>query len=248
MALTSIIKKQVDAGKKEGIDALISMSPENATYTGGFFVPSQTLIRSRLVMCVVCASGYTLQLVADMEESFTKTMSALDNVRAYNEFTTNPADALADALEEQGLAEGTLGLELDYAPDFFMAQLRKRLPKARIVDAGPVLGRLRAVKTPEEIEFLTKIGRIAEHAHQEAAAKTKPGMTEMDMALILYDSLLREGADEIARLVVGSGDRSTHANPGPTNRKLEIGDVVRVDIYAMLNSYLSDIARTYVVG
>jgi Xaa-Pro aminopeptidase len=224
------------------------MSPENATYTAGFAVPSQALIRSRLVMCVVYADGDSLQIVADMEESFARASSRLREVRAYNEFTDNPADVLADALLERGLKEGVIGLEMDFVPVFFYERLRERLPQARFVDAGPVYGELRAIKTPQEIEYLTRLGQIAERAHHEAAAKVKPGMTEMDLALAIYESLLRQGADGVARLVVGSGERSTHANPGPTDRRLVLGDVVRVDIFATLRGYMSDVARTYVVG
>jgi len=159
-----IVAKQIAMAGEQEIDALVAMSPENTVYTGGFALPSQTLIRSRLVMCVVCQSGYTLEIVADMEESFTRALSVLGEVRAYNEFTTNPADALADALLEQGLAAGTVAIEVDYVPMCFFDRLKRRMPEARFVDAGPIFARLRTVKTPEEIERLTRVGRMAEEA------------------------------------------------------------------------------------
>ncbi|HHY94393.1 MAG TPA: aminopeptidase P family protein [Firmicutes bacterium] len=244
----TIVGKQVAALRERQIDVMVAMSPENATYTAGMAVPSQSLIRSRLVMCVVCASGHSLHLVADMEESFTRSYTGLQEVRAYNEFTEHPADALADALRELGVGDGTVALEMDYVPVDFFERLRFRVPRARFVDAGPLLAELRAIKTPEEIGYLRKLGAMVEKAHYQAASQVKPGMTEMDLALAIYECLFREGVDGVARLVVGAGERSTHANPDPTSRKLAPGDVVRVDVYAVLHNYLSDVARTAVVG
>ncbi len=243
---TEIIGRQALAIKEHGLDALVSMSPENATYTAGFVVPSQTLIRTRLVSCVVFADGDSMQIVADMEESFAKVSSSLAEVRAYNEFTENPADLLADALVEKR-AEA-IAIEMDYVPAYYLNRLLERIPGLKVVDAGPILARLRAIKTAEEIVLISKAAQLAEAAHHEAATQVRAGMTEMDLAMFVYESLLRNGADGVARLVVGSGERSTHANPGPTDRRLEPGDVVRVDIFATIDGYLSDIARTYVVG
>lgn len=243
-----VVEKQRQALRAEGLDAIVSMSPENTTYTAGFAVPSQTLIRSRLVMCVVPLNGRSVQIVADMEESFARSESGLDEVRGYNEFTEDPADVLADVLFELGLAQGAVGIEMDYIPAATYRRLGERLPRVRWQDAAGLLARLRAVKTPAEIQVLTRLGQLAERAHYEAVSRVHAGMTEMDLAAVLYQLLLEYGADGVARLVVGSGERSVHANPGPTSRRLQPGDVIRVDIYATLGGYLSDVARTAVVG
>jgi Xaa-Pro aminopeptidase len=231
-----------------GLGAVVAMSPENAPYLAGFAVPSQKIIRGRLVMCVVTAGGDSCQIVADMEESYTRSQTALAQVRAYNEFTETPMAALADVLRQMGVDEERVALDLDYIPATSYQELVHILPRTEFVDSLPFFTDMRSIKTPGEIEVLRILGHIVDAAHREVAAAAKPGMSELDVALLLYNSLLKNGADDISQLVIGSGERSVYANPYPTSRRLQDRDVMRVDIYAKLKNYLSDCARTYVVG
>ncbi len=64
-----IIEKQKKAMASEGLDALISISPENVAYTAGFVVPSQSLMRWRHAICIVTPDGRVTMLVIDMEET-----------------------------------------------------------------------------------------------------------------------------------------------------------------------------------
>lgn len=243
-----VLKKVSSSLGSEGLGAVVAMSPENAPYVAGFLVPSQKIIRDRLVMCVVAAGGDSCQVVADMEESYTRAYTSMARVKAYNEFTDTPMRALAATLKEMGVTGGKVGVEMDFLPAQAYLELVGLLPDTKFVDARSFFLKCRALKTPAEIETLRKLGHAVNDAHKAIAAKARPGMTEMDISLILYDHLLRNGADDVLQLVVGSGDRSTHANPYATERRLGHGDVIRVDVYAKLNNYLSDCARTYVVG
>ena len=98
-----IIQKQKEAMKKAGYDALVSISPENATYTAGVAIPSHSIIRQRHVICVVPASGNPKMIVVNMEESFARANAQIKDIRAYNEFTESPIQFLADAVKELGL-------------------------------------------------------------------------------------------------------------------------------------------------
>jgi Xaa-Pro dipeptidase len=232
----------------EKLDAIVAMSPDNAPYVAAFLVPSQKIIRHRLVMCVVTAGGDSCHIVPDMEESYTRAYTGLARVRPYNEFTETPMTALADTLREMGVVGGKVGIEMDFIPAANHLELTGLLPGTTFVDAVPFFAKVRAIKTPAEQDILRRLGRVVEGAHRAVGERARAGMTEMDVALILYESLLRGGADDILQIVVGSGERSAHANPYATERPLGQGDVVRVDIYAKLRNYLSDCARTYVVG
>jgi hypothetical protein len=83
---------------EKDFDCIVGMSLENATYAGGFPVPSQVLGgRSRLVMALITRTGRSRHIVVDMEESLTRTETALDEVVSYNEFTQDPIDLLAES-------------------------------------------------------------------------------------------------------------------------------------------------------
>jgi len=89
--------------------------------------------------------------------------------------TLPAAESAITAIRKLGLAERTIGVELPFLPaDAFLA-LQRGLPKARLLDATPVLDELRAVKTPAEVAHLrTVYDRVAE-AIQAAFAAGKPG-------------------------------------------------------------------------
>jgi len=234
---------------EEGLDCLVAMSPENAAYAGGFPVPSQALgMRERPVMAVVAADGRSRHIVVDMEESLTRSETALDEVISYNEFTDDPVDALASSLKELVGSKAVAGLELDFVPHEFYERLRDRLPRLEIRNCRMLLVRARTIKVPSEIALLRSLGRAAHEMHYEALADSKAGDSELDVASRIAAGLFARQADTLKELIVGSGERSWHANPAPTTRRLQPGDMIRLDILAANRGYFSDCARTAVVG
>ncbi len=56
------------------------------------------------------------------------------------------------------------------------------------------------------------------------------------------------GAEEFWRSYVASGPRTNIAHGLPTNRKLQAGDLIMIDIHPIVNGYSADICRTVCVG
>ncbi len=231
-----------------GYDAVVAMSPDNVTYAAGFTVPSQRWSRRRLVMAVVLPEGPTRQIVVNIEESLTRAVTWLDEVVSYNEFTQHPVDLLADSLRELVGVKARVGIELDFIPQAAYARLLSLLPELRIEDVSQFLLGARAVKMPDEIEALRWIGRTAQSAIHQAVGVTRAGETELDLAHRISVGMLERGADTVAELIVASGERSGHANPFPTDRRLESGEMVRLNGFGYKNNYPSDVTRTAVVG
>jgi Xaa-Pro aminopeptidase len=49
-------------------------------------------------------------------------------------------------------------------------------------------------------------------------------------------------------MIIASGERSQFPNVGPTERKLQRGDLIRMEIFGQKNGYLTGVCRTAVVG
>ena len=64
-----VIGHQVRAMKEAGLDALVSISPENFAYVTSFLSPTQPLMRWRHAMALVTADGAVALVVVDMEAS-----------------------------------------------------------------------------------------------------------------------------------------------------------------------------------
>jgi Xaa-Pro dipeptidase len=236
------------AMKAQALDAVVAVSPENFTYLSGFVVPSQSLMRWRHAAYVVTASGRCSILVVDMEETTTRSKAGTVEVRAWSEFTDKPMVELAALLSELGLGSARIGTELDYLPAAAFGELTASLPKARFQRADELLGRLRQIKTPAELEHLQRLSRIADRAIRDALQQVHVGSTEMDIAAGLTRGIFEQGAENFKLLIVATGERSVFPNVGPTQRQLQPGDICRVEIFPVINGYHAGVCRTARVG
>lgn len=233
---------------KEGLDALIAVSPENVAYSIGCVIPSQFFVRRRLAFSLTPNKGEGTLVVADMEEGHVKTYSSVRDIRSYREFLSDPVDLLADALKEKGLDKGKLGIELKYLPVSDFEKLKKRLPRAEFVESDDLFEVLYAAKSEEKLKLLRKVAFAAESAIEEGFTKIKPGMSELELARIMINRFYKEGGDGVRILTVGSGERSGLPNVGPSSRIIKKGDLIRVDFLGLCEYFMSDVCRTAVVG
>jgi Xaa-Pro dipeptidase len=245
---SEIVARLTKAMTSEGIDALVAVSPENFAYLTGFVVPSQSLMRWRHAACIVTAAGRSALLVVDMEESTTRAKAGAVEVRSWGEFTDKPMMALAALLTDLGLASGRIGTELDYLPARAFGELTASLPRATFVAADELLGRLRQIKIPEEVEHLRRLSRIADRSIGQALRAVHVGSSEMDIAARLTRGIFEQGAENFKLLIVATGERSVFPNVGPTERRLRAGDICRVEIFSVSNGYHAGVCRTARVG
>jgi ectoine hydrolase len=244
-----VIARQVRVMKDAGLDAVLSISPENFAYVTGFLSPTAPLMRWRHAMALVTADGTVALVVVDMESSTIRAKSPSGTeIAVWREFSFDAMSVLAELLRKHGLAEGRIGIELDYLPAGDLAALRKLLPQARFAAAQAMLARLREIKTPEEIDILRRLSRIADKAITEAYRSVRAGSSEMDIAAALTRGIYEQGAEYFRLMIVATGERSVFPNVGPSGRVLKHGDVCRVEIFPMISGYHAGVCRTAAVG
>jgi Xaa-Pro aminopeptidase len=236
------------AMQRHGWQAVIAMSPENFRYLAATYVPSQSIIRRRHAGAVLFRTGTPVLVVVDIEEGFVRSTARIADVRPYNQFTNSCVETVAKALLERGITSGIVGVEFDFIPTSEMAKLQQAMPSVSFVDAREFFSGLRTIKRPEEIEALSTINRIAETIHQETYSGLRPGMTEKQIEKQIIDRFGELGGDRLVMLAVTSGPRSSYLNASASDRALEKGDVVRIDIIGTKDGYYSDICRTGIVG
>jgi Xaa-Pro aminopeptidase len=158
--------------------------------------------------------------------------------------TLPAAESASKTIQQLGLAEGTIGVELPFLPaDAFLA-LQHGLPKARWVDATPILDELRAVKTPTELARLrTVYDRVAE-AIQSAFAAGKPGVTTAEIARSVERELARRDTAFLYALVCAGPGRLR----APSSARWEQGRVLHIDAGGEVGDYLADICRMGCLG
>jgi Xaa-Pro aminopeptidase len=244
-----VIAREASAMRAAGLDAIVSISPENFAYVTGFVSPTQPLMRWRHAMALVTADGATALVVVDMEANTIRAKAPPGTeIAVWREFKFDAMPALADLLRKHGLAEARIGIELDYLPAGDFAALRELLPGADFKPAQNLLARLRQIKTPAEIDILRRLSRIADRAITEAYQSVHAGATEMDLAAALTRGVYAQGAEYFKLMIVATGERSVFPNVGPTERVLKRGDVCRVEIFPMIGGYHAGVCRTAAVG
>ncbi len=244
-----VIARQVRAMEEAGLDAVVSISPENFAYVTGFLSPTQPLMRWRHAMALVNADGRSALVSVDMEASTIRAKSPPGTeIAVWHEFKFDAMKVLADLLRKHGLAGARVGIETDYIPAGDFAALRDLLPQASFVAAQRLLARLREIKTPTEIEILRRLSRIADKSITDAYRSVRAGSTEMDIAAALTRGVYEQGAEYFKLMIVATGERSVFPNVGPTARVLKNGDVCRVEIFPMIAGYHAGVCRTAAIG
>ena len=232
----------------EGLDAIIAISPENVTYVSGFVVPSQSLMRWRHAACILTTDGRIAMVAIDMEATTVKAHAGIDDLRIYREFTDDPMEKIADALRDLGLDRARVGIELEFLPAKDFATLHKILSGIQWVAADAVFNQARKIKTPDELALLRSLSKLTDKAIGDTLGAARMGMTELELAGNLLTSLFTGGAESYKLIIIATGERSQFPNVGPTERKLQHGDLIRMEIFGQKNGYLTGVCRTAVVG
>ena len=243
-----IITRQKKAMAEKGLDALISISPENVAYTTGIVVPSQSLMRWRHAIAVVTADGQAAMVVIDMEETTVRAHGGLKGLKVYREFTEEPMDKLCEALGDLKLERARLGIEMEYLPARDFLALQQKLPGASVVAADDVFAGLRQIKGGAELALLRSLSKMTDKAICDALKHARTGMSEMELAGLLVSGLFAAGAENFKLMIVASGERSQFPNVGPSERVIKKGDIIRMEIFGVKNGYHAGVCRTAVAG
>jgi len=108
---------------------------------------------------------------------------------------------------------------------------------------------LRAIKSPEEIAAIRAAASLAGEALAEVIRQVRAGQTEQEVAALLEGALRRGGTEGYPfPTIVASGPRSALPHARTTARVIAPGDFLLLDFGAIVDGYVSDVTRTFVVG
>ena len=168
-------------------------------------------------------------------------------------------DALA-LFRTLGVAAGRVGVELGLDQRLMMPvadyeRLKADLPGIEWVDAGPLLWRLRMIKSPAEVAAIREADRINGNALRKAFGRANVGMTEKQIYELCVHALVEEGSlrPPHTQMTISSSARYRGKGmvtpfSGPTDEPLHRGDLVFIDSGAIVNGYWGEFNRMAVMG
>jgi Xaa-Pro dipeptidase len=137
----------------------------------------------------------------------------------------------------------------DSMPAAHVFGLRDALPDARQSLAGKIIAELRMRKDSAELAELRAAGAAIDRVHARMGEFLRPGRTEAQAGADIAEAIVAEGHTAAAFVIVGSGPNGASPHHDVSDRVIQSGDMVVIDIGGPLASgYNSDSTRTYAVG
>lgn len=234
---------------KQGVDALLIMSPTGTTYLSGCYLLTQTVIPERQAYVLLTADGDASYLVCNLELHSAERSSRIHDIHQYVEFAEEPSNAAAELLRKKGVSDGKIGIELSKMPFATLDHLKHSLPQAKFVDWESELGKSLMIKEPFEVKAIAAAGNATRAAIESGMINADVGCSERDVATAILTGIMDAGIMPLFN-VFASGPQILETHAEATNRILQPQDIVRVDMggRSTENNYLSDMARTAVVG
>ncbi len=217
------------------IDALFVSDITNVQWLTGFSGSTGYAIVTADDAVFLSDSRYTIQAAEEIEEFDVQTLSG---PMSYPQFFAHWFDKLG--LKSVGFESSTTVATLD--------AWKKEVTATEWVQAPDLIKPLRMVKTQEEIEKIKRACAITDACLEHLERMIQPGVVEFDIQLDLEFFLRRQGAGIAFHPIVVSGANSARPHGFATDKKLEVGDFLTIDLGAKLDGYCSDITRTFVVG
>ncbi|MGE5202507.1 MAG: ectoine hydrolase DoeA [Acidobacteriota bacterium] len=193
------LAKTTTAMEKAGLDLLIVSDPSNMAWLTGYdgwsFYVHQCVL--------VPLGGEPLWYGRGQDANGAKLTAYVghDRILSYPDHYVqsrerHPMDLLSQIIGDRGWGRGRIGVEMDnyWFSAAAFASLQKHLPNARFIDATGLVNWQRAVKSPQELDYMRRAARIVEAMHARILEKIEPGLRKNELVAEIYDAGIR-GAD-----------------------------------------------------
>lgn len=218
------------------LDALLIGVGSDLRYLTGY----AAMPLERLTLLVVPSSGRPSLVVPRLELGAAEAgVRPALGIRTWDETDDPYAVALAGLRPDAAVAVSDTMLAMH------VLRLQGGLgPAARMGLASGVLRELRMHKDDDEIALLRLAAQAADRVVASIAAGRLIGRTEADVAREVRERLIAEGHEEAHFAIVGSGPNSASPHHDASDRVIQAGEPIVLDIGGTLDGYGSDITRT----
>ena len=247
---TALLDRLMD---EAGVDVLVATSKHNVQYLLGghrafFFESMDAMGLSRYLPVFVYQKGAPQKagFFGHRMEGFQNEVKPfwVSEVNTKSSGAVDVMEKAVDYLRRLVPNAKRIAIETAFIPLDSAAVLRKAFPNAETVDALFVLERLRARKTPQELEML-KIASDAVIDSMEVVFKNfGPGATKNELTEALRREETQRGLTfDYCLIAAGSS-----LNRSPSDQRWEKGDVLSLDSGGNYHGYIGDVARMGVAG
>ena len=231
--------------RRKGADALLVTQPENRRYLSGYKATDLAITESSGVLLIpgqgdpylLTDSRYQLQ--AEREAGGFGVVLVRGSMLMALEKLLKRLDTRKLIFESHYLLHATFRK---------LAEIGHK-HAIELIPAEGMVEKLRIIKSPEEIEKIRQAVRLNEAVFQEVLVKVIPGKTEREIALAIETAMMLKGAEEPAfPTIVAAGPNGALPHAVPSDRAIQEGETVIIDMGLKLDGYCADMTRTLILG
>ena len=234
--------------REQGLGAMLITNPENRRYLSG--VTGHDSGADSAGPLLVTQEGMTLITDGRYTEQAEHECPGLTIVKREGKL----APLLAQTLIETG-AE-SISFEATHvtvaARDDLADALKEKAgekPTPTLVATRSLVEPLRAIKDADELAAIERAVAITDETFLHLCGYLRAGLTEKQVAQEIERYMLEHGADGLAfESIVASGPNAALPHAVPTDRALDVGEPITIDMGARYAGYCSDMTRTVCLG
>jgi Xaa-Pro aminopeptidase len=232
------LDKYLGALQEYGVDGLLLTSRVNRLYAAEYDIAEGVSIVTAKGCRYFTDSRY-IESAQNGIKGYEVLMVSSDREKSYNAL-------INQAIDDFGIK--TLGFEEDYMTvgeyNLYSENLHVTLKPCQQLASG-----FRGVKEPWEIDRMIRAQEIADKTMAEIFPLIHEGMTEKELAAEIIYGFYRNGADNLSfDPIVVSGPNTSMPHGVPSDRRIQKGDFITMDVGVMLDGYCSDMTRTVALG
>ena len=234
-----------EAMARRGLDVLLLFAPESQYWLTGYDTFGYCFFQ-----CLVVSDREPVLLTRSADLRQAELTSIIKDIRIWrDQADADPPQDLAKLLKELNLSEKRIGWEtktqgLVHAHGARLAEL---LPN--LVDASDIMGKLRLIKSAQEVVYTRKAAELGDAAWDAAVARAAPGVSESDILADMHHAIFSGGGDYPANeFIIGSGDHALMCRFQVGRRVLDTNDQLNLEWAGTYKHYHSALFRTLVIG
>lgn len=142
-----------------------------------------------------------------------------------------------------------VGFEESYVTYEKYKQILQLYKMHELVETEGIIEKQRRIKDEEEIENIKKACEITDACFSFLKSYIKIGMTEREIAYKIEEFFIKNGAEGLAFTpIVATGANSSMPHSIVSDKKIEEGDIILIDLGCKYKGYCSDMTRTMFAG
>lgn len=224
------------------LDTFLVSNPYNRRYLSGFTGEDAPPLDTAGLLIV---TGDRVQLVTDARYDIQagREVQGIEVVLRQGRTITTLVTQLT------ALAARRMGFEANHLLYAYYEDLKAGLPDATLVPTRDIVEDQRWHKDEAELALLRQAIAISDEAFTRVAPQIRAGMTERQVAHLIESTMIELGAEGPAfGTIVAAGPNGAMAHAVPSDRPIQEGEPIVIDMGARYHGYNSDMTRTLILG